>query len=162
MTPPDEVVKDLVRQWLGKAEEDFKVAELLLVEDTPYLATAGFHSQQAAEKFLKALLVRHQIEFPKTHDLGKLLDLLSATEPEIVEALEDVSALDPYGDQTRYPGDLPAVSRKEAEEALGLSRQLRDQISELLATYLQPDEEANPSPEQEDDTAPDHCAHTNV
>jgi HEPN domain-containing protein len=27
--------------------------------------TGGFHAQQAAEKYIKAFLVRHQVEFPK-------------------------------------------------------------------------------------------------
>jgi HEPN domain-containing protein len=139
MKSPDEVLRDLVRQWLAKADEDFGVAELLLTEETPYLATAGFHLQQAAEKYLKALLVRHQVEFPKTHDLGRLLDLLSSAEPSLAESLEKVMVLDPYGVQLRYPGDLPAVSREEAEEALELGRETRKQVTAILATYLQPE-----------------------
>ena len=65
MRPPEEVRRELVRQWLGKAEGDFAVAEHPLAEGTGFLAAAGFHWQQAAEKFLKALLVRHQVDFPK-------------------------------------------------------------------------------------------------
>ncbi|MCP4664096.1 MAG: HEPN domain-containing protein [bacterium] len=53
MKPPDEVRRDLVCQWLEKAEEDFGVADLLLAENTPYLSAAGFHLQQAAEKSSK-------------------------------------------------------------------------------------------------------------
>lgn len=138
MKPPDEVRKDLVRQWLAKAEEDLGVADLLLAENTSYFSAAGFHSQQAVEKFLKALLVRHQVEFPKTHDLGKLLDLLTSVEAPLAAALENVTDLAPYGVQARYPGDLPVVSREEAEEALRLTRQVRDQVLEALATYLGP------------------------
>ncbi|NJL28503.1 MAG: HEPN domain-containing protein [Thermoanaerobaculia bacterium] len=123
---------------MAKAEEDLGVADLLLAENTSYLSAAGFHSQQAVEKFLKALLVRHQVEFPKTHDLGKLLDLLTSVEPPLAKALECVADLAPYGVQTRYPGDLPEVSREEAEEALRLTRQARERVLEALATYLGP------------------------
>lgn len=110
MKPPDEVRHGLVRQWLKKAEEDFGVADLLISESTPYLSAAGFHLQQATEKFLKALLVHHQVEFPRTHDLGKLLDLLEPVEAALTKELAHIIALDPYSVQARYPDDLPAVS----------------------------------------------------
>lgn len=129
MKPPDEIRRDLVWQWLKKAEEDFGVAELLLAERVPYLSTVGFHLQQAAEKYLKALLVRHQVEFPKTHNLGKLLDLLAAVEAPLAETLEKTTRLDPYSVEARYPGDLPAVEREEAEEALTLTREVREKVS---------------------------------
>jgi HEPN domain-containing protein len=138
MKPPDEIRRDLVRQWLKKAEEDFGVAELLLAERVPYLSTVGFHLQQAAEKYLKALLVRHQVEFPKTHNLGKLLDLLAAVEVPLAETLEKTTRLDPYSVEARYPGDLPAVEREEAEEALTLTREVREKVSAILDVYLRP------------------------
>ncbi len=74
MRRPEEVRHDLVQQWLSRAEEDLDVATRLIAESTPYLSTVAFHAQQAAEKFLKAFLVRHGVEFPKTHDLEELLD----------------------------------------------------------------------------------------
>lgn len=77
MRPADEVKRDLMRQWLSKAEEDLGAAEILISHKTSYLSAVGFHCQQAAEKFLKAWLTFNQIEFPKTHDLGALLDLVA-------------------------------------------------------------------------------------
>ncbi len=50
MRPPEEVKRDLVFQWLEKAEKDFCLAKDLVDESKPYLEAAGFHSQQAAEK----------------------------------------------------------------------------------------------------------------
>ncbi len=132
MKPPDEVRRDLVQQWLQKAEEDLGVADLLLAQHTPYLSATGFHLQQAVEKFLKALLVRHQIEFPKTHDLGKLLDLLTSVEAPLVEALESLTGLNTYSVEARYPGDLPVVSRAEVEEALQLTREAREKVLAVL------------------------------
>jgi HEPN domain-containing protein len=35
---------------------------------------------QAVEKYLKALLVQRQIEFPKTHDIAKLLDRVATVD----------------------------------------------------------------------------------
>jgi hypothetical protein len=40
------------------------------------IEAVAVHSQQAVQKALKALLVWYQVEFPKTHDIKRLLDLL--------------------------------------------------------------------------------------
>ena len=58
MKPPEEVKKELVRQWLGKAEQDMKAAEILLDMAPPLCGPSCFHAQQAAEKHLKAFLTR--------------------------------------------------------------------------------------------------------
>ncbi|MEA3283008.1 MAG: HEPN domain-containing protein [Euryarchaeota archaeon] len=39
--------------------------------------TVCFHCQQAVEKYLKAFMVKHQIEFPKTHSVMTLINLCS-------------------------------------------------------------------------------------
>jgi hypothetical protein len=59
----------LINQWIGKAEEDYKNAEytLTLEQDCP-VSTVCFHSQQCAEKYLKALLICHSLAVPKSHD----------------------------------------------------------------------------------------------
>src|SRR5262245_36549096 len=44
-------------RWLAKAEEDLAVARLLVQSDSPVRWAACFHSQQAAEKAIKSLLV---------------------------------------------------------------------------------------------------------
>jgi len=53
---------------------------VLLKEGFEDYENVGFHAQQAAEKFIKAFLVRHQIEFPKTHDIGLLRQLVARVE----------------------------------------------------------------------------------
>ena len=75
MRSREQVIWDLVQGWLRKAEEDFQVAWELMERDRLSYTPVGFHGQQAAEKFLKGLLTRHQIPFPKTHDIEELLVL---------------------------------------------------------------------------------------
>lgn len=65
----EQVVWDFVQGWVGKVEGDLRAARHLLDLDHEDFFDVAFHAQQAAEKFLKALLVYHQIPFPKTHDL---------------------------------------------------------------------------------------------
>lgn len=61
--------KILVRQWISRAENDLlNVRNNLAAQEVPW-DTICFHSQQAAEKYLKAVLVFHTQPVPRTHDL---------------------------------------------------------------------------------------------
>jgi len=93
MKPPDKIRDEFVRKWLLKAEEDFNAAKSLITHGASFLSTVCFHSQQAAEKYLKAFLTYHQVEFPKTHDIDELLDLIAPTDSKLSESLRDVIVL---------------------------------------------------------------------
>jgi len=63
-------------EWIAKAESDLKAAVYMLEMDDECPAdTVGFHAQQCVEKYLKAFLVLKEIDFPKTHDIEKILAL---------------------------------------------------------------------------------------
>ena len=96
----------------------------------------AFHCQQAAEKYLKAYLVRHQIEFPKTHDLAKLLDRVATMNAHLAQSLKDADALTPFGAEVRYPGDSPEVLRGGEIEAIEISRRVKDAVIGSLQAYL--------------------------
>lgn len=50
----EQVIWDFVQSWLRKAEGDLRAAERLLeIEQEDYF-TVAFHTQQAAEKFLRS------------------------------------------------------------------------------------------------------------
>lgn len=133
---PEQAKLDLVRQWLHKAEQDFSLAAHLLSEGR-YPEAVAFHSQQAAEKLLKGILVLHQIEFPKTHNLGELLDRLALAEPSRAAALRDVTGLNPYGVEHRYPGDFPELTQEEARTAFQLAEKLRATVMPLLTAAIE-------------------------
>lgn len=135
MRTPEQVKRDFVRQWLDKAQEDLRAARVLLEEEFDDYDPVGFHAQQAAEKFIKAFLVHHQIEFPKTHDVVELRKLVAQVDRELAEALLTADALTPYGVEFRYPGDLPPVSKEQAEQALRLSEKVWELISPHLKAY---------------------------
>ncbi len=128
MKPPEEVKRKLVQEWVGKAEQDFKAAAALLSMEQPLLYPACFHAQQAAEKYIKAYLTLHQVEFPKTHDIGELLDLVGEVDKTLARSLDGAVFLNPYGVETRYPGDMPEPTLGEAREALNIVRSVREKI----------------------------------
>jgi len=58
-----------------RAAEDLRAAEILLDNDDELLAQIGFHLQQFIEKRMKIGLQKHDVDYPKTHDLVMLLNL---------------------------------------------------------------------------------------
>lgn len=136
MRTPEQVKWDFVQQWLDKARSDLRVAEILLESDLEHFDNVGFHAQQAAEKFIKALLVRHQIEFPKTHDIEKLRYLADKAHPSISEQLRQADVLTPYGVEYRYPGNFVDLSRTQAKGAYQLATHVQQIVVSHLKSYL--------------------------
>jgi len=62
---------DLVRGWLLKGDSDLLNAKRTVNSEGPY-DTACFHSQQAVEKYLKAVLIYGDQSIPRTHDVEEL------------------------------------------------------------------------------------------
>ena len=124
MPPPEEQIRrELVSQWVHKAGQDLRAAETLLAEEPPLLYPSCFHSQQAAEKYLKAFLVHNQVDFPKTHDIQELLDLAEPINSALADSLQSVIVLTEYAVEVRYPG--VSAEKTDASEALRTAKRLR-------------------------------------
>ncbi|MEW6286355.1 MAG: HEPN domain-containing protein [Chloroflexota bacterium] len=109
--------------WVAYAEEDLAAAQAALRARKQRLVTACFHSQQCAEKYLKALLLSRAADFPKTHDLIHLNNLCRANGilTEFSEAL--LGALSLHATVSRYPGEEPTL--EEAREAMEIAKTVR-------------------------------------
>ena len=135
MKPPEVVKTEFTREWVQKAESDFRTAGHLFQGGPDFVEGTAFHSQQAAEKYLKAFLVWHQIEFQKTHDIGLLLSLAEKVDDKIPEILRDAVMLTPYGVDYCYPGDYPEVTRSDAERAFRLADRVRAEVRDRLPRH---------------------------
>jgi HEPN domain-containing protein len=131
MKPPEEVARELAREWLAKADVDLSAARALLSTGGLYEVVA-FHAQQAAEKALKAFLVWHQREFPKTHDISRLLTLSASADESLAATLAGAAELTPYGVEYRYPGEYPPVTRAAAVASLATAESVVHSVSEGL------------------------------
>lgn len=136
MRSREQVVWDFVQQWLKKAESDLQAAKILLNTQMDDYYPCAFHSQQAAEKLLKAYLVRHQIEFRKTHDLDEILNLTHSIDTSLRDEIESCVSLTPYGAEFRYPGQYPVVEHKTAENAYSQSQAVKEAVMRRLGDYL--------------------------
>jgi len=124
--------REVVRGWIIKAEHDLRTAEhtLTLGDDCPFDMVC-FHAQQCAEKYLKALLVYHGVDVPRTHDLTELLPLLPAG---VTVALDvgELAELTPYAVGVRYPALMREPDRDEAQRAVEIARRVRAQVRSVL------------------------------
>ncbi len=115
MTPQDH--RTLVNRWFSKARRDLEGAEFLFEQDECPSDTICTLAQQAAEKAIKTILVQVQVDFPKTHDLEELSNLLP-DEWRIDIPGETLDALARWAIEARYPGDWEDPSTQDAAEAL--------------------------------------------
>jgi len=130
--PDRERVIEVVREWVGKAENDLITAAYTLrIGVGCPTDTVCFHAQQCVEKYLKALLVSLGREFPKVHDVAEILALLPVSARPTM-APEEARKLTAYATVTRYPGDYDPISLAEAHEAVRLARRVRGAVRKSL------------------------------
>lgn len=85
-----------------------------------------FHCQQAAEKYLKALMCERSLTVPRTHDLDHLLLQLLPTDTTLAKHRRRLAQLTDYAVDYRYPG-IHASSR-QAQSAIRMAMAIRDDI----------------------------------
>jgi HEPN domain-containing protein len=109
--PPDDP-----REWLNRARSNLSRAKARIPE--VYLEDLCFDAQQAAEKAIKALLIKKGVAFPYVHDIAHLLALLEQTELQIPEPVRRAEDLTRYAVVTRYPGIAEPVGESHYRDAL--------------------------------------------
>jgi len=120
------------RRWLAYAHGDLALADAGAAAHVPFLLLC-FHAQQAAEKAVKAVLVAHGIEAPRTHNLGILFAGLpvSVAPPEELESMLGLSV---YAVAGRYPDEIEEADRQEYTAAVSLARRVVDWADQLVTT----------------------------
>jgi len=129
-----------IRAWLEKALEDLRSAEWLLQNPYGLYNAVGFHSQQAAEKAIKAYLTWREDPFEKTHSLVALVSQSLRFDGSFEELRDAATELTPYAVTSRYPAELPELSYDEATESLHRARQVWEFVLKRLPQETQPGE----------------------
>jgi HEPN domain-containing protein len=93
--------------WLKRASQDIRSAKNNL-DDSPHeLADAICYAcQQAAEKYLKAFLLKKKEALIKTHDLVFLGRRAKRLDPVFKGIEQELLELNEYSLEARYPGDF--------------------------------------------------------
>jgi HEPN domain-containing protein len=122
-----------VRAWVRKAESDLKTAKDELATEEPATDTVCFHAQQCAEKYLKAFLVFHGAEIPRTHNIAELVHRCARLDASF-EGLYALKAqnLTDFAVTFRYPGDVIFPSIEEAQEAVNVAEKVKAFVLDKL------------------------------
>ena len=124
-------MSELINEWANKAEGDFHSAlREYRARKNPNYDAAGFHAQQCVEKYLKAILQKHNIRFEKIHDLLALLELCLPKVPEFELDRELLAYLTQFAVKYRYPGE--AATREQAKYAIQAMKFLRPILKDKL------------------------------
>ena len=126
-------MKTVTREWIEKAEGDYRTAEREILAEPPNCDAAAFHAQQCAEKYLKARMIEAGITFSKTHDLTALLMLVQPSDPEWEALRPKLDALTSLGIEVRYPG--VSADAEDAQEALETARIVRNLVRSSLGLH---------------------------
>ena len=125
-------VGKLVGQWLNKADKDLMSAEKELASENPITETICFHSQQAAEKYLKAYLVKNGKPPPRTHDIGIVLRECATLNKDFELIKKDAVKLTIYGVVIRYPDDFYEPTIEEAKEAVEIAKKVKEFVEKKI------------------------------
>jgi len=122
---------DYLKTWLFRANEDIAVIEKLFESEPElYASTICFHAQQAVEKFFKAFLVFHNIDFPKTLDLDYLL--LECKKIDAKDFDIDLGSLTDFGVNIRYPDDFYLPDKDETAQYRGIALKVKIVIENII------------------------------
>ena len=115
---PDAVAE--AQRWMRYAREELTLARALASDGDSPARLVCWHSQQAAEKALKAALIITGIGFPRTHNLVALRALLPLPLAQKMDIAE-LAELTQWGTESRYPGDWDEPSDGDAAEVLDVA-----------------------------------------
>jgi HEPN domain-containing protein len=116
---------------LRKAGQDEALLDEVLASQSVGDEVIGFHSQQAAEKILKALLSDLGVRFRKTHDIGWLLELIADSGCPLPAEFSGLEEFTPFAVAYRYE-EYEARSSLDREQARLKLRKLRSWVEAKL------------------------------
>lgn len=124
----------LTSEWIQKAEDDFTVARRELnARKSPVYDAVCFHSQQCAEKYLKAYLQENNIPVPRTHQLSDLLKLCNELNGSFELILVDINIIEPFSVNIRYPGNR--ANKEDAKMVFIAVQKIRRFIRQQLGIF---------------------------
>jgi HEPN domain-containing protein len=113
---------EAVQQWLARASADWGTVEVLAAHPGSPRESIAFHCQQYVEKLLKALLTKHGIETPRTHDIRRLVQLASSAVPELLGLADSADLLTEYAVAMRYPDEWREIEAEEVQDVIASAK----------------------------------------
>ncbi len=108
--------KEFAERLCRKASEDALAMRELAANPEIADSIVGFHAQQAVEKWLKSIIALRGLPQVRTHDLGRLADIVEADGAQVPGPRDRIDEFTQYAVPLRYedlldtePLDRPSV-----------------------------------------------------
>ena len=128
--------------WIKRAKSNLVIAKNIFKSEYEvfggevFFEELCFELQQSVEKSLKALLLFHGVEFPKTHDIDRLIKLLKINSVDIPEEILEAGILTQYAVRTRYPDDIRRITEEEYKEALEIAEKVYSWVKNQIVKEI--------------------------
>lgn len=104
-----------------------------MATDNPATDAVCFHIQQSAEKYFKVFLIAHGKEYPRTHNLERIVGLCADIQSDFLELAESgVFELTAYATTLRYGEEFYMPSVEETKRAMSLAERVRQFVRKKL------------------------------
>lgn len=133
MTQQRDDISELVKQWLHIADRNLATAKQCLEDKDVLTDSVCFNCQQATEKYLKAFLTFHQVDFPKTHSMIALINLCATKDISFKEIADEADSLTDYAVEIRYPDDWYEPTPEETQKAFADTLKIKKFVLEKLS-----------------------------
>jgi HEPN domain-containing protein len=121
------------QDWFEKARKDVRTVKILLREGGD-ADVAGFHLQQATEKYLKGYLLFQGWELQRIHNLEILLNEAICFEPEMERFRELCEEATDFYTLERYPFFASlGITSEDISRLLTQLQQLVEQIESMIS-----------------------------
>lgn len=135
----DQSINPDLEKWLKFCDEDLRAADATLKDNI--FSAVCFHSQQAVEKAIKAIVLAKLGKVPRDHSVLRLAEM--SDDKELFELhKEELRFLDMFYVPTRYPDALPGSlpeglpNEEDAEKAVVCAKKVVEFIKRRLGNHL--------------------------
>lgn len=118
------------------AENDLQAARTLASDPLVRRETALLMVQQSIEKAFKAVLCKHEIPIPQTHDLSLIVDRMNASSTQLpaLIANTDFDELTPFATLRRYEEGRFEIVDDDMAGAITLAERVLDWVRAEIVT----------------------------
>jgi HEPN domain-containing protein len=111
---PKRDTRDRARVIATNAERDAVAVERMAPDEGLADEVVGLHAQQAAEKYIKAVLAYRGVTYRRVHSITYLLGVLEDNGVPAPPRAPDLETLTPWAPQARYDDEADATLDREA------------------------------------------------
>src|SRR3989344_3282752 len=123
-----------VTDWFKRGDDDLEVVKLILEKETGPFNPACFHTQQAAEKYLKGFLAYHDLHVRKIHDVETLLEDCRNVDSTFAQLRDDAAFLNRFYVKSRYPDDFVELHHDDARKAFEAALRVKEFVLSKIKT----------------------------